>query len=110
MIQETQAQIITQPMTGLHFYRELLRFLQRWQEHIVHPTAFKKMSEGTITREQLIGCALEAYHVTHLCPRLLAGSLTKQETSHTYRLLQEFFVSELHHDRSYRKFFSQRGN
>ncbi|VEP18762.1 Pyrroloquinoline quinone biosynthesis protein PqqC [Hyella patelloides LEGE 07179] len=99
MIQETQDQILTQPMTGLQFYRELRRFLQHWQNHIVHPLAFKKMTEGTITREQLVGYALESYHVTHLCPRLLAASLTKQETPHTYQLLQEFFVSELHHDR-----------
>ncbi|WP_019503715.1 iron-containing redox enzyme family protein [Pleurocapsa sp. PCC 7319] len=99
MIQETQAQIAIQPMTGLQFYREIRRFLQRWQNQIVHPLAFQKMTEGTITREQLIGYALESYHVTHLCPRLLAGSLTKQETPETYQLLQEFFVSELYHDR-----------
>ena len=99
MLQESQAQIATKPMTGLQFYRELRRFLQRWQEHTVHPIAFKRMSEGKITREQLIGYALESYHVTHLCPRLLAGSLTKQETPYTYQLLQEFFVSELDHDR-----------
>ena len=46
MLQETPAQILAKPMTGLHFYRELRRFLQLWQEHIVHPVAFKKMTEG----------------------------------------------------------------
>lgn len=99
MLQETQEQIEIHSMTGLQFYREIRRFLQRWQNQIINPLAFQKMTEGTITREQLIGYALESYHVTHLCPRLLAGSLTKQETPKTYQLLQEFFVSELHHDR-----------
>ena len=99
MILKTQAQTVTQPMIGLQFYREIRRFLQRWQNQIVRPLAFKKMIEGTIAKEQLIGYALESYHITHLCPRLLAGSLTKQETPRTHQLLQEFFVSELHHDR-----------
>lgn len=99
MILQTKARTVTKPITGLQFYREMRRFLQHWQIQIIHPIAVEKMIEGTITKEQLIGCALEAYHITHLCPRLLAGSLTKQETPRTHQLLQEFFVSELYHDR-----------
>ena len=103
MLRETPEKVVLKNVTGTQFYRELRRFLQRWQKHIVHPLSLEKMSEGTITKEQLIGYALEAYHVTHLCPRLLAGSLTKQESPKTYQILQEFFVSELYHDRLMKK-------
>ncbi|MGV2831385.1 hypothetical protein [Myxosarcina sp. GI1(2024)] len=47
----------------------------------------------------MIGYVLETYHVTHLCPTLLAPSLANYELPTTQKLLQDFFVSELHHDR-----------
>lgn len=42
---------------------------------------------------------MESYHVTHLCPRLLAPSIANYESPATQKLLQDFFASELHHDR-----------
>ena len=58
MIQATQTQTVTKPMTGIQFYREMRRFLQRWRIQIIHSVAFEKMIEGKITKEQLIGYAL----------------------------------------------------
>ena len=56
------------------------------------------MSDGTISKEQLIGYVLESYHITNLCPRLLAPALANYESISTQKLLQEFYVSELNHD------------
>ncbi|MBW4641946.1 MAG: pyrroloquinoline quinone biosynthesis protein PqqC [Goleter apudmare HA4340-LM2] len=86
-------------MTGAQFYRELYRFINILKRQFPPSLYSQKMADGTITKEQLIGYALESYHVTHLCPRLLAPSLANYELSKTQKLLQEFFVSELHHDR-----------
>lgn len=86
------------PLTGQQFYRELERFLTRFKQQFPASPMMQRMVEGTITREQLIGYSLESYHVTHLCPRLLAPALGQFETAATQTLLHEFFTSELHHD------------
>ena len=99
LLTENQREVISSGVTGCQFYRELYRFLARLKRRFPPSTFLQKMAEGTISRNQLIGYVLESYHVTHLCPRLLAPSLANYESPKTQKLLQEFFVSELHHDR-----------
>ncbi|MEM9922992.1 MAG: pyrroloquinoline quinone biosynthesis protein PqqC [Cyanobacteria bacterium P01_D01_bin.50] len=86
-------------VSGSQFYRELWRFLERFKLQFTSSPFFSKMADGTITKNQLVGYALESYHVTHLCPKLLAPALANYESNRVQKLLQEFFVSELHHDR-----------
>ena len=86
-------------LTGQQFYRRLERFLNSLKQQFPPSPFALKMADGSISREQLIGYVLESYHVTHLCPRLLAPSLANYESATTHKLLQEFYVSELHHDR-----------
>ncbi len=96
---ETYQEVESRGVSGQQFYRELCRFLNRMKGQFPLSPFSEKMADETITRNQLIGYALESYHVTHLCPRLLAPSLANYESPQTQKLLQEFFVSELHHDR-----------
>lgn len=96
---ETENKVISDGVSGSQFYRELWRFLERLKLQFSSSPFFSKMADGTITKNQLIGYALESYHVTHLCPKLLAPALANYESNHVHKLLQEFFVSELHHDR-----------
>ena len=96
---ETQSKVTSEMMSGDRFYHDLCRFVDRHQ-HKFPPSPFsQRMLDGTITKHQLIGYALESYHITHMCPRLLAPSMAKYESPATQRILQDFFVSELHHDR-----------
>lgn len=84
--------------TGAQFYRELRRLVERARRR--HEGAFYRgLVEKTITREQLIGYALEYYHVVKMCPGLLAPALSQHDTKNTTRILQEFFSSELYHDK-----------
>jgi len=96
---ETQNQVSDTGVSGSQFYRELWRFLERLKLQFTSSPFFAKMVDGTITKNQLIGYSLESYHVTHLCPKLLAPALANYESNNVDKLLQEFFVSELHHDR-----------
>lgn len=96
---ETQREVKSHSLSGRQFYRELYRFLERLNLQFPPSLFSQKMADGTITKEQLIGYALESYHITHLCPRLLAPSLANYESTATQKLLRDFFVSELHHDR-----------
>lgn len=96
---ETDNKVTSTGMIGSQFYRELWRFLERLKLQFPYSPFFDKMADGTITKNQLLGYALESYHVTHLCPKLLAPALANYESNRVHKLLQEFFVSELHHDR-----------
>ena len=96
---ETQTQVSSVGVSGSQFYRELWRFLERLKRHYPSSAFFAKMIDGTISKNELIGYAQESYHVTHLCPKLLAPALANYESNYVQKLLQEFFVSELHHDR-----------
>lgn len=99
MLTETQFGFLSDWKTGEQFYRDLTLFLNQFSLQLPPSQYTQKMQSGTITRNQLIGYALESYHVTHLCPSLLAPALTKSESLATRKLLREFFASELHHDR-----------
>lgn len=99
LLTETQTHSFCNWKSGRQFYQDLTQFLYRFNLHLPPSQYTQKMQQGTITRNQLIGYALESYHVTHLCPSLLAPALTKSESLATRKLLREFFASELHHDR-----------
>ncbi len=99
LITEKKAQVSLHGVTGRQFYRELCRFLVRFKQKFPPSPFSQKMLDGTLSRNQLIGYALDSYHITHLCPKLLAPSLTHYESPTTQKLLQDFFVSELNHDR-----------
>lgn len=99
LLMESHQEMVSRGVNGRQFYRELCRFLDRMKVQFPPSPFAQKMADGSIARNQLIGYALESYHVTHLCPRLLAPSLANYESPGTQKLLQEFFVSELHHDR-----------
>lgn len=85
-------------VTGDQFYRELSRFLQHLKQQFPPSPLSQQVAHGMLSRNQLIGYALESYHITHLCPRLLAPALAHYDTTTTQNLLQDFFASELHHD------------
>src|SRR5262249_31091878 len=83
---------------GLQFYRELRRFIERVQRKYSTRPYYQGLISGTLGREQLIGYALEYYHVVRMCPGLLAPSLAHHKSPKTFHILQDFFVSELNHD------------
>jgi pyrroloquinoline quinone (PQQ) biosynthesis protein C len=83
---------------GAQFYRELERFTERVKHRYNARPYYEGLVNGTISRAQLIGYALEYYHIVRLCPGLLAPSLAHHDSRQTCQILQNFFVSELHHD------------
>jgi hypothetical protein len=83
---------------GSQFYRELQRFIERVKRKYNTKPYYQGLVSGTLSREQLIGYALEYYHVVRMCPGLLAPSLAHHESQKTFHILQDFFVSELNHD------------
>ncbi|WP_433260363.1 hypothetical protein ACQPZF_23935 [Actinosynnema sp. CS-041913] len=90
-------------MSGLTAYA----FLRRHAEEVratVHSPLIEAMTAGTVTREQLIGYAVEYWHVTHLCPRALAPALARDDLGiEVWTKLMDFYQSERDHDRMLEK-------
>jgi hypothetical protein len=85
--------------SGAQVYRELARFAERVKLQASRSAFLHAMDEGTITRSQLVGYALEYWQLVHRAPALLAPALGNVETRSTRDLLLDFYVSELHHER-----------
>jgi hypothetical protein len=88
-----------QAISGKQLYRELRRFVDRVKLQTARSQLYEALLDGTVTRSQLVGYALEYYHIVHLCPVLLAPALGLHEPRRTRELLRHFFTSELSHDR-----------
>jgi pyrroloquinoline quinone (PQQ) biosynthesis protein C len=86
-------------LSGSQFHRELIRFVDRQKATTSDSLFFRLLVERNVTRRQLIGYAIEYYHVVSLCPQLLAPSLANIESPRTNDILRQFFVAELYHDR-----------
>jgi hypothetical protein len=97
LVTETEDGLV-QAMPGAQFYRELRRFVERVKRRVNSRRYYQGLVLGSITREQLIGYALEYFHIVDMCPGLLAPSLSHHESRPIRKLLQGFFVSELDHD------------
>jgi hypothetical protein len=99
LLTETATPLPEGVVTGAQMYRELRRLADRHHDRVVSGPMYRAMQDGSITRQQLIGYALEYYHVVSAAPRLVAPALAKEEPSVVMQALRDFYVSELHHDR-----------
>jgi hypothetical protein len=57
------------------------------------------LADGSATRGQLIGYAIEYYHVVAFCPRVLAPMLAQADDFESMMMTRRFYQSEMNHDR-----------
>jgi hypothetical protein len=86
-------------MTGEQLYRLVRRFTRRLQATSAGSELFTRMTNGTATRNQLIGYALEYHHVVWQSPALIAPALAHAWHPDAYGILQNFLRDEIGHDR-----------
>ena len=79
LLTETATPLPEGVVTGAQMYRELRRLADRHHDRVVSGPMYRAMRDGSITRQQLIGYALEYYHVVSAAPRLVAPALAKEE-------------------------------
>lgn len=99
LLTETSLPGASGAVSGRQLYADLRRMADRLYDRVIEGRFVQAMTDGSITREQLVGYALEYYHLVKLAPRLVAPALSKEEPGRIPELLQDFLVSELHHDR-----------
>lgn len=99
MLTETPVPGAGGAVTGRQLYAELRRMADRVHDRVKTGRFHDAMVEGTATRGQLVGYALEYYHLVRSVPRLVAPALAREEPGEVAELLQSFLVGGLHHDR-----------
>jgi hypothetical protein len=86
-------------LKGAEFYRQLRRFATKVTQDRAKNLFYHRLSEGKVAKCQLVGYALEYYHLVKYAPRLIGPALAHTGTERTQNVLVEFLTSELGHDR-----------
>ncbi|WP_027711442.1 hypothetical protein [Dickeya chrysanthemi] len=87
-------------MTGEDFYHaELLPMVRNLQYKLGNSLLYERMQEGIVTRNELIGFAMEYYHLVKMAPGLIAPSLSHVVSEQAHKQLIKLFVEEYDHDK-----------
>jgi hypothetical protein len=90
-------------VTGVGAYPALRRLADEIRESVRSPL-YNALETGSVTREQIIGYAIEYWHITHLCPRAVAPVLARDDFGvGTWQKLMSFYLTERNHDRMLEK-------
>ncbi|UTT51134.1 MULTISPECIES: iron-containing redox enzyme family protein [Rhodococcus] len=99
-------------ITGKQLYREARRVYDAViaQAAEIYPRQIsQKLLDDTVTQAELIGYAIEYYHVVAFCPRVLAPGLTHADDYETTMAFRRFYQAEQNHDRMLLKSLSAVG-
>jgi hypothetical protein len=86
-------------LSGSDFNVELRALAQRVMASRCGSEFHARMQSGSISRNALIGFALEYYYIVRGAPGFMAPALAAADSWKNQRTLQRFFASELNHDR-----------
>jgi len=85
--------------TGEDFYHvKLLPMVRNLQYKLSCSPFYIRMKEGNITRNELIGFAMEYYHLVKMAPSLIAPSLSHVVNEQANKQLIKLFIDEYDHD------------
>lgn len=85
--------------TGADFYHiKLLPMVRNLQYKLSSSPFYIRMAEGNITRNELIGFAMEYYHLVKMAPSLIAPSLSHVVNEEANKQLIKLFIDEYNHD------------
>lgn len=99
LLTESEPRAIEGLRSGAQLYREVRRLSDRLVGQIAKSNFQRALLDGRVTRQQLIGYALEYYWIVQSAPGLIGPALGTAKSAADSALLQEFLKSELGHDR-----------
>jgi pyrroloquinoline quinone (PQQ) biosynthesis protein C len=99
LLQESEFPRIANGWSGVDFYRDIRRYAERAKRLYANSHYYKTLTGHETTREQIIGYAIEYYHIVIMGPVLIAPVLAHINSRATRELLQDFISSEFGHDK-----------
>lgn len=103
LLTETESNINDKSVSGKQLHHEILSLFDNAMYNIATSQFYNMLANSKATRAQLIGYAIEYYHLTKLAPGILGPMLAKTESRKSRRILQDFLRSELYHDKMLEK-------
>lgn len=98
-----EGETAAQGVSGLTAYLELRRQADRVRDS-VRSAFVEALTRGEVSSQQMIGYAVEYWHVTHLCPRALAPVLARDDLAPgVWDEVMAFYQAERNHDRMLEK-------
>ncbi|NCQ92811.1 MAG: iron-containing redox enzyme family protein [Microcystis aeruginosa LG13-03] len=86
-------------LSGGQTSRELQRFMEALKRKYSHSYFFRAMQEENISVTQLIGYAIEYFHIVYSFPTIAGVAMGRTLANSERTILCDYFVSEVHHDR-----------
>lgn len=98
LVTESKFEWPTDVRSGPEFNARIRDLAVRAMRSRCNSRLFSMMEEGALTREMLIGYALEYYYLVREAPGLIAPVISQADSRKNRQAIQRFLVSELDHD------------
>lgn len=93
----------TQPAGALSgedfYYTRLLPVIRKWQYNCGDSPLYRRMTSGEITKNEIIGFAMEYYHLVKMSSAIISPALSHNVNDKIRSLLLTLFVEEYDHDK-----------
>ncbi|MDD1791724.1 iron-containing redox enzyme family protein [Enterovibrio sp. ZSDZ42] len=86
-------------MSGMEFVKDLQRMVTALMNKKGNSVLYDRMVSEQVTKQELVGYALEYFHIVRNAPMALGPALSKQCPNSTRRALMELFIDEHDHDK-----------
>ncbi|WP_038224297.1 iron-containing redox enzyme family protein [Xenorhabdus bovienii] len=98
LLTESHFEPIIDTLSGEQFSRQLQRYTRAWHAKLGTSALFSAMREGTFTRSQLIGFAIEYYHIVKMAPSIIAPAMSHKVPEPIFQGIKNLFLEEHDHE------------
>ncbi|OPA96818.1 hypothetical protein BFW87_10880 [Pseudomonas fluorescens] len=98
LLTEGQYPQIQGVLSGVEFAKKLKLLTSALHGKIGNSTLYEKMRDGSATRSQLIGFAIEYYHIVKSAPKVISPALAHNSPADVYQGIKQLFLEEHDHE------------
>ncbi|NHB90295.1 hypothetical protein [Photorhabdus tasmaniensis] len=98
LLTESHYPIISDTLSGKQFANQLKRYSLAWHARLGTSSLYVAMSEGRATRSQLIGFAIEYYHIVKAAPSIIAPAMSHKCPDPIFQGIKRLFLEEHDHE------------
>ncbi len=85
-------------LSGLEFSKKLKLLTSALHVRIGNSALYEKMLDGSVSRSQLIGFAVEYYHIVKSAPKVISPALAHNSSPEVYQGIKRLFLEEHDHE------------
>lgn len=98
LLTESHYPITSDTLSGKQFANQLKRYSRAWHARLGTSALYAAMSEGRATHSQLIGFAIEYYHIVKAAPSIIAPAMSHKCPEPIFQGIKQLFLEEHDHE------------